>query len=127
MYHGLFPKQKSINHQQKITPMKTKKIFFLLIVLFIPLLTTAGDIFGTITKNGKPFAKQQVKITAINGTVIKTDSTDAFGYFSVTIKQVGQFKLNAGGAVADVSSNNSPTGYTFILIQKNSKWELIKK
>lgn len=106
--------------------MKIKKML-LLIFLFIPMLTIAGDIFGTITKNGKPFAKQLIKITAIDGTVIKSDSTDAFGYFSVTIKQVGQFKLKAGGAVADVSSNNSPTGYTFILTQSNSQWQLIKK
>ena len=106
--------------------MKIKKMLILLLLL-IPALTFGGDIFGTITKNGKPFAKQPIKITAINGTVIKSDSTDAFGYFSVTIKQAGQFKLNAGGAVADVSSNNSPTGYTFILIQNNSKWQLIKK
>ena len=106
--------------------MKIKKML-LLILLLIPLLTFAGDIFGTITKNGKPFAKQLIKITTQDGTVIKSDSTDAFGYFSVTIRQVGQFKLNAGGAVADVSSNNSPNGYTFILIQNNSKWQLIKK
>jgi hypothetical protein len=106
--------------------MKIKKMLFILLLVF-PLVTIAGDIFGTITKNGKPFAKQLIKITAVNGTLIKTDSTDAFGYFSVTIKQVGQFKLNAGGAVADVSSNNSPTGYTFILVQNNSTWQLIKK
>jgi hypothetical protein len=106
--------------------MKIKKMLLLILIL-IPAFTFAGVIFGTITKNGKPFAKQPVKITAIDGTVIKSDSTDAFGYFSITIKQVGQFKLNAGGAVADVSSNNSPTGYTFILIQNNSKWQLIKK
>ena len=106
--------------------MKIKKMI-ILILLLVPALTFAGDIFGTITKNGKPFAKQLIKITTNDGTVIKSDSTDAFGYFSVTIKQVGQFKLNAGGAVADVSSNNSPTGYTFILIQNNSKWQLIKK
>jgi len=103
------------------------KIMLLLILFVMPLLTIAGDIFGTITKNGKPYAKQLVKITTADGTVIKTDSTDAFGYFSVSIKQAGQFKLKAGGAVADVSSNNSPSGYTFILIQKNSQWQLIKK
>ena len=98
--------------------MKIKKLLFIILVL-IPALTFAGNIFGTITKNGKPFAKQLVKITANDGTVIKSDSTDAFGYFSITIKQVGQFKLNAGGAVTDVTSNNSPTGYTFILIQNH--------
>ena len=106
--------------------MKIKKML-LFILFLIPVMIFAGNIFGTITKNGKPFAKQPVKITANDGTVIKSDSTDAFGYFSITIKQVGQFKLNAGGAVADVTINNSPTGYTFILVQNNSKWQLIKK
>jgi len=106
--------------------MKIKKML-LLILFVIPALTFAGDIFGTITKNGKPFAKQLVKITTNDGTVIKSDSTDAFGYFTMNIKQVGQFKLSAGGAVTDVTSNTSPTGYSFILVQNNSKWQLIKK
>jgi hypothetical protein len=106
--------------------MKIKKML-LLILFVIPTLTFAGDIFGTITKNGKPFAKQLVKITTNDGTVIKSDSTDAYGYFTMNIKQLGQFKLSAGGAVADVTSNTSPTGYTFILVQNNSKWQLIKK
>jgi len=106
--------------------MKTK-IMFLISLFLIPVLVFSGDIFGTITKNGKPFAKQLVKITTKDGTLIKSDTTDAFGYFSMTVKQVGQFKLVAGEAIADVSSNNSPTGYTFVLVQSNSKWQLIKK
>jgi len=106
--------------------MTVRKMLFLILVL-IPSLTFAGDIFGTITKNGKPFAKQPVKITAMDGRVIKSDTTDAFGYFSFTIRQVGKFKLETGGAVTDVSSNNSPTGYKFDLVQKDSKWQLIKK
>ena len=106
--------------------MKIIKIL-VLILLLIPALAFAGEIFGTISKNGRPFAKQKVNITAMDGTVIKSDSTDAFGYFSITIKQVGQFKLQAGGAVTDVYSNNSPTGYTFVLVQNNSVWQLIKK
>ena len=106
--------------------MKSRKMFILMLVL-IPALSFAGDIFGTINKGGKPFAKQPVKITTSDGKLIKSDSTDAFGYFTFSIKQVGQFKLQAGGAVTDVSSNNSPTGYKFELIQNNSKWQLIKK
>jgi hypothetical protein len=106
--------------------MKITKMFLLLLFI-IPALTFAGDIFGTITKNGKPFAKQLVKITANDGTVIKSDSTDTFGYFTMNIKPLGQFKLSAGGAITDVTSNSSPTGYTFILVQNNSKWQLIKK
>jgi hypothetical protein len=106
--------------------MKTRKMFLLLLFV-IPAIAFAGDIFGTITKNGKPFAKQLVKITTANGTVLKTDSTDAFGYFTMNIKQVGQFKLNAGGAATDVTSNNSPNSYTFVLVQNNGTWQLIKK
>lgn len=96
-------------------------------IILLPALAFAGEIFGTINKNGKPFAKQPVKITTTDGTVIKSDSTDSFGYFSLTIRQPGQYKLHAGGAVADVYSNNSPTGYTFILVKKNDAWQLIQK
>jgi hypothetical protein len=107
--------------------MKTLKIL-LIVLCLIPVLTFAGEIFGTITKGGKPFAMQPVKITSLDGkTVIKTDTTDAFGYFSVNIRQVGQYKLQAGGAVADVYSNNSPTGYTFVLVQNNATWQLVQK
>ncbi len=96
-------------------------------LMCLPVMVFAGEIFGTITQGGKPFARQQVKITTKDGTVLKTDSTDALGYFSINIKQTGQFKLQAGGAVADVFSNNSPTGYTFILVQNKSAWQLIQK
>jgi hypothetical protein len=107
--------------------MKIRKLLFIILFL-VPALVFAGDIFGTITKSGKPFAKQPVKILALDGkTVIKSDSTDAFGYFSFSIKQLGQFKLQAGGAVADVFSNNSPNSYTFVLTQNGSAWQLTKK
>jgi hypothetical protein len=106
--------------------MKIKKMLLLLLFV-IPALAFAGNIFGTITKNGKPFAKQLVKITTNDGTILKSDSTDALGYFSMNIKQLGQLKLNAGGAVVDVTSNTSPAGYNFILVQTNGKWQLIKK
>ena len=106
--------------------MKIKKLF-LLMLFVIPSLAFAGTIFGTITKNGKPFAKQPVEIKGLDGKLIKADSTDALGYFTLNIKQLGQLKLYAGGGVIDVTSNTSPNGYTFILVQTNSKWQLIKK
>jgi hypothetical protein len=106
--------------------MKIIKLF-VLILLLIPALTLAGEIFGTISKNGKPYAKQQVTIYNNDSTIKKSCITDDFGYFSITIKQVGKFKLKTGGAVTDVFSNNNPTGYTFILVQQNSKWQLIQK
>jgi len=110
----------------KYTAMKIKKML-LLILFALPALAFAGNIFGTITKNGRPFAKQPVEIKGLDGKLIKADSTDALGYFTMNIKQLGQLKLYAGGGVIDVISNTSPTGYTFILVQTNSKWQLIKK
>jgi hypothetical protein len=106
--------------------MKIKKLLFI-ILLIIPAFTFAGEIFGTISKDGKPFAKQPVSITAVDGTVVKAVTTDATGYFSVTIEKLGPFKLKAGEAVADVNSNVTATGYNFVLIQQDSKWQLIKK
>ena len=106
--------------------MKIKKML-LLILFALPALAFAGNIFGTITKNGRPFAKQPVEIKGLDGKLIKADSTDALGYFTMNIKQLGQLKLSAGGGVIDVISNTSPNGYTLILVQKNAQWQLIKK
>ena len=84
------------NGAGKSTAMKIKKIF-LLMLFVVPALAFAGNIFGTITKNGKPFAKQPVEIKGLDGKLIKADSTDALGYFTMNIKQLGQLKLFAGG------------------------------
>lgn len=107
--------------------MNTKKILFFLLFL-LPMTSFAGEIYGTLKKDGKPLAKQEVKITQ-NGTVLATTVTDDNGFFSMTIKQVGQVKLEVTGyegAVLGVFSTNNSTDYTLSLIKVGDKWELKK-
>ena len=107
--------------------MKAKNIFLFLLFL-VPSLTFAGEIFGTLKKDGKPVANQAITISQ-NGKVIGTDTTDAKGYFSITLKQVGQCKLEVSGydgAVYNVFSTNNSADYTLSLVKEGDKWQLKK-
>jgi len=108
-------------------PIHSKNIVFCLLLL-LPTLSFAGEIFGTLKKDGKPLVKQEVKILQ-NGKVIATDTTDEKGYFSFQIKQVGKLTLSLSeyeGATFDVFSTNNSTGYTLSLVKEGDKW-LLKK
>ena len=105
------------------------KSMLVCLLFFIPALTFAGEIFGTLKKDGKPLVKQEVTFTQ-NGKVIATAITDDKGYFSVTIKQIGKMTLaltGYDGAVFDVFSTNNSTGYTLSLVKSGDKWELKKQ
>lgn len=107
--------------------MNIKHIFLFLIFLF-PAWAIAGEIYGTLKKDGKPLANQEIKITQ-NGKELGKATTDKDGYFSVTLKQVGQFKLEVAGyegAIFDVVSTNSSTDYTLSLIKSGDVWQLKK-
>jgi len=106
--------------------MKTKRIL-IFIFLFIPLFTYAGEIYGTIKGgDGKPLTNQLVQIKQ-NDKIIASDTTDANGFFTVTVKQVGKFKLEVVGykdASFDVFSSNKSTRYNLILNKAGEKWIL---
>lgn len=106
--------------------MKTAKIL-LIMLLFIPVLTHAGEIYGTIKgDDGKPLIKKVVQIRQ-NEKIIASDTTDTNGYFSVNIKEVGKLKLEIigfKGASFDVFSANSSTRYNLILNKTGDKWIL---
>jgi len=107
--------------------MKTRNIFAFVLFL-LPALTFAGEIFGTLKKDGKPVAKQEVLITQA-GKTIGRDTTDAKGYYSITVKPVGQCKLEVSGydgAVYSVVSTNNSVDYTLSLVKAGDKWELKK-
>ena len=109
-------------------PFKAKNIALFLLLL-IPSLTFAGEIFGTLKKDGKPLVKQEVKITQ-NGKVFATVITDENGYFSTVIKPIGKFKIEVTGyegAAFEVFSTNNSTGYTLSLVKSGDKWELKKQ
>ena len=106
--------------------MKTKRIL-MLILLFIPILSYAGDIYGTIKgDDGKPLTNQVVQIKQ-NDKIIASDTTDANGYFTVTVKEVGKFKLEVVGykeASFEVFSSNKSTRYNLLMNKAGDKWIL---
>jgi hypothetical protein len=106
--------------------MKTKRII-MLILLFVPILSYAGEIYGTIKgDDGKPLTKQVVQIK-LNDKVMASDTTDTNGYFSVTIKDMGKFKLEVAGfkeAGFEVFSSNKSTRYNLLMNKAGDKWIL---
>lgn len=108
--------------------VQIKSILFFLMLL-VPAITFAGEIFGTIKKDGKPLAQQEVRIVQ-NGQVIGTTKTDANGYYSITIKQVGKVTLELPGfegATFDVFSTNNSSDYTLSVVKAGDKWQLKKQ
>ena len=106
--------------------MKTKKIV-MLILLFVPILTYAGDIYGTIKgDDGKPLTNKVVQIKQ-DDKVIGTATTDLNGYFTISIKTVGKFKLEVVGykdASYEVFSSNKSTRYALLMHKERDKWIL---
>jgi hypothetical protein len=106
--------------------MKTKRIL-MLILLFVPILSYAGEIYGTIKgDDGKPLTNKVVQIKQ-NDKVMASATTDTNGYFTVTIKEVGKFKLEVVGfkeASFEVFSSNKSTRYNLLMNKTGDKWIL---
>jgi len=106
--------------------MKTTGIL-LFILLFVPFLSIAGEIYGTIKGvDGKPLTNQVVQVMQ-NDKVMASATTDANGHFTVTIKDVGKFKLEIVGykdASFEVFSSNKSTRYNLLLNKTGDKWIL---
>ena len=106
--------------------MKTKRML-ILILLFVPILSFAGEIYGTIkADDGKPLTNQVVQIMQ-NGKVIASAKTDVNGYFTVAIKEIGKFNLEVVGykeASFEVFSSNKSTRYNLLMNKSGDKWIL---
>ena len=106
--------------------MKTKRII-ILILLFVPILSFAGEIYGTIkVDDGKPLTNQVVQIMQ-DDKQIASAKTDENGYFTVTIKEIGKFKLEVIGykeASFEVFSSNKSTRYNLLMNKAGDKWIL---
>jgi hypothetical protein len=106
------------------------KNLFLSLFLLLPALTFAGEIFGTIKKDGKPLANQEVIITSSTGTVIGKATTDANGYYTINVKPIGKCTLSLTGyegATFEVFSTNNSTDYTLTLVKAGDTWQLKKQ
>jgi hypothetical protein len=106
--------------------MKTL-VSFIFMLLFIPALAFAGEIYGTIKgDDGKPLTNQVIQIIS-NDKVMASDTTDVNGYFTITIKEVGKFKLqvtNYKGTSFEVFSSNKSTRYNLLMHKEGEKWIL---
>ncbi len=106
--------------------MKTT-VILILISLFLPVLSYAGEIYGTIKgDDGKPLTGQVVQIKQ-NDKVMAFAKTDVNGYFTVTVKEVGKFKLEIVGykdASFEVFSSNNSTRYNLLMNKTGDKWIL---
>jgi hypothetical protein len=95
--------------------------------LFVPILSYAGEIYGTIKgDDGKPLASQVVQIK-LNDKAVASATTDTNGYFTVTVKEVGKFKLEVVGykeASFEVFSSNKSTRYNLLMHKEGDKWIL---
>jgi len=106
--------------------MKTLRML-VFILLFIPSLSYAGEIYGTIkAEDGKPLTNKVVQIIQ-KDKVIASDTTDTNGYFSCAVKEIGNFKLTIVGfpdASFNVFSSTKSTRYNLSLKKEGDKWIL---
>lgn len=106
--------------------MKTTGML-LLFLLFIPILSHAGEIYGTIKgDDGKPLINQVVQVMQ-NEKIMATAKTDANGYFTVAIKEIGKFTIEVVGykdASFEVFSSNKSTRYNLLMNKTGDKWNL---
>jgi len=106
--------------------MKTIGLLFLCL-LFLPVLSQAGEIYGTIKgDDGKPLTSQVVQIMQ-NEKLIASAKTDDNGFFTITLKEIGKFKLEVVGykdASFDVFSSNKSTRYNLLMNKAGDKWIL---
>lgn len=102
-------------------------VLLILVSLFLPVMSFAGEIYGTIKgDDGKPLINQVVQIKQ-NDKILASVKTDANGYFTITIKEVGKFKLEVVGfkdASFDVFSSNKSTRYNLLMNKTGDKWTL---
>ncbi|MEI6276689.1 MAG: carboxypeptidase-like regulatory domain-containing protein [Prolixibacteraceae bacterium] len=100
---------------------------FILFLFFVPILSSAGEIYGTIKgDDGKPLVNQVVQIMQTD-KVVGSATTDANGYFTVSLKEVGKFKLEVIGykdAGFEVFSSNKSTRYNLLMSKTGDKWIL---
>lgn len=106
--------------------MKTTGILIMML-LFLPVISWAGEIYGTLKgDDGKPLTSQVVQILQ-NDKVLASATTDANGYFTVALKEVGKFKLEVVGykdASFEVFSSNKSTRYNLLMNKTGDKWIL---
>ncbi len=97
----------------------------ILVLLLLPSLSFAGEVYGTIkSDDGKPLINQVVQIKQYD-KILASATTDVNGFFTITLKEVGKFKLEVAGyngASFEVFSSNKSTRYNLLMSKAGDKW-----
>jgi len=109
--------------------MKTAMMVFVLVFGFAAV-TFAGNVYGTITENGKGIA-QGSKLEITCGADKFNTETDANGRFKVFVKDQGKCELKLAyqgqSPAIEVNSFEGSVQYDLILEKKGTQYSLRRK
>jgi hypothetical protein len=99
--------------------MRPFKYFCIAIALIFPALLYAGQIYGTVTSEGKGVPQANIEINCSGATTM--GATRADGSYRINVPQQGQCTLTlpnyAGRPSAVIFSNPNPASYSFELVR----------
>jgi hypothetical protein len=86
----------------------------------------AGQVYGTIYQNNRPYTNAQVILSCPGGQTV--GATDSAGVYRLFGKGTGvctvAVNLQGSQAPGSLYSYDRPTGYDFDLVQQDGKWRL---
>src|SRR5262245_44437135 len=108
------------------------KIALTLVILMLAftVLAIAGNVYGSITENGKP-VPQGVKLEVMCGANKYNAETDANGSYKLFVKDQGKCKLTVAyqnqSASMDINSFEGAVQYDLILEKQGAAYTLKRK
>jgi hypothetical protein len=101
--------------------MRTVKYVWLGIALLLPVVLSAGQIYGSVISGGGAVSSAAIEITC-GGTVAAKGATAADGSYRIDVEQQGQCEFALpefnGRPSAVVFSGPNPSAYNFELVQR---------
>ncbi len=111
--------------------MRTPMRITILFALLLPMQLLAGEIFGSITENGKPVGENVKLEIATSNKTTYTDSTDKFGAYRVFVKEKGKCTVTLfykdQTLSAELFSYDKSLRYDWVLEAKEGKYALRRK
>lgn len=109
----------------------------LLLILLIPFIVFAGEIYGTIKFLGQPVAGVKVQIETQSAIINKetkkyprikySAKTDKYGSYSITVNELGKWTLTVykgNNPTFTVTSDNTKARYNFVLERNKNQYKL---
>lgn len=93
--------------------MSVITMLFLIIILF-PSFSFAGQIYGSIKRDGNFIEGVQVEIRCASSTTYSAQ-TDMYGSYSIYVPETGKCTLTANSLPIEIYSFDSPIQYNLVL------------